>query len=135
MIQKSKFGEDRKPHGNGKFFGCFPNRIGVKIVMVCDILTSFAIITLYRSSFACSMVRGEQQLQSYLKARKCTFILLCISYLITIVIYTIVLASKPSEESWYTLLRRWLITIFSMILSLALDLYFSSTVKWALDEQ
>ena len=61
--------------------------------------------------------------------------MLCISYLITIVIYTIVLATRPSEDSWYTLLRRWLATIFSMILSLALDLYFSSTVKWVLDEQ
>ena len=103
--------------------------------MACDLLTAISLITLYRASFACAIMRGEDRLKTYISARKCTFVLLCIIYLLTIVIYTVLLATQASDESWVTLLRNWLLTIFTMILTLAIDLYFTSILQWALKER
>ena len=103
--------------------------------MACDLLTAISLITLYRASFACAIMRGEDRLKPYISARKCTFVLLCIIYLLTIVIYTVLLATQASDESWVTLLRNWLLTIFTMILTLAIDLYFTSILQWALKER
>ena len=89
------------PLGRGKVCFCLPNRTGVKVIQIYDMITCILIVTLYRTYHACQIFNETEDFDvtNYIKARKCTFCLMILLSVGGFIAYTVLLIIQNEGTS------------------------------------